>query len=279
DETAWRRGERFAARLVRAGAASAPVDRIEPAKGRSYQLSIDKPGVLDQLVLRGSKRRPPAPGEVEIAVEAAGINFLDVLLALGVMPDDSPGKASGSALGLECAGRIVALGDGVTGFAVGDAVIALGRGALASHLTTSAALAVKRPAAFSPAQAASVPIAYLTAWYALDKVARLRKGERVLIHAATGGVGLAAVQWAQHVGAVVYATAGTPEKRAMLEGMGVRYVSGSRSDQFVADVREWTDGEGVDVVLNSLAGDLIENSFGLLRPYGRFVEIGKRDYY
>jgi acyl transferase domain-containing protein/NADPH:quinone reductase-like Zn-dependent oxidoreductase/acyl carrier protein len=279
DEIAWRHGKRWVARLSRVSAGDGPVDRIEPAKGRSFRLSIDKPGVLDRLALWGSERRAPARGEVEIEVEAAGINFLDVLLALGVMPDDVPGAVAGSALGLECAGRVIAVGDGVTEFAPGDAVIALGRGALASHLTTVASLVVRRPAVFTAAQAASVPIAYLTAWYALDKVARLRRGERVLIHAATGGVGLAAVKWAQHLGAEVYATAGTPEKRALLEEMGVRFVSDSRSDRFVADVLEWTKGEGVDVVLNSLAGDLIEKSFGLLRAYGRFVEIGKRDYY
>jgi NADPH:quinone reductase-like Zn-dependent oxidoreductase/acyl carrier protein len=159
-------------------------------------------------------------------------------------------------------------------------VIALAeRGTMASHVTTPAALVVRRPAAFSAAQGASIPIVYLTAWYALEKVARLRRGERVLIHAATGGVGLAAVQWAQHVGAEIHATAGTPEKRALLEEMGVRFVSDSRPDRFVADVLSRTKGEGVDVVLNSLSGDLIAKSFALLRPYGRFVELGKRDYY
>src|SRR5262249_27290084 len=120
---------------------------------------------------------------------------------------------------------------------------------------------------------------YLTAWYALDRVAHLQRGERVLFHAATGGVGLAAVQWAQHVGAEVYATAGSPEKRAYLASLGVKYVSDSRSDRFVADVQAWTGGEGVDVVLNSLSGELIGKSFSLLRSYGRFLEVGKRDYY
>jgi NADPH:quinone reductase-like Zn-dependent oxidoreductase/acyl carrier protein len=236
--------------------------------------------VLDRLVLRATERRSPGPGEVEIAVEAAGLNFLDVLLALGVMPNDLPGKANGPLLlGGECGGRVVAVGEGVTGLAVGQAVVALAGGAFASHVTTSARLVLPRASGLSAIEAASLPVAYLTAWYALDRIARLGPGERVLIHAATGGVGQAAVQWAQHIGAEVYATAGSPEKRAYLESLGVKYVSDSRSDRFVADVRAWTGGEGVDVVLNSLSGEFLEKSFALLRSYGRFVELGKRDYY
>ncbi|NMO18054.1 SDR family NAD(P)-dependent oxidoreductase [Pyxidicoccus fallax] len=280
DEVALRGRERRVARLVRKTPESGSSERLEPANGRSFRLEIDKPGVLDDLLLRVTERRPPGPGEVEIAVEAAGLNFLDVLLALGVMPDDMPGAADGPlVLGGECAGRIVAVGEGVSGLSVGQPVIALARASFASHVTAPAALVVPRPDSLSASQGAAIPIVYLTAWYALSKVARLQKGERVLIHAATGGVGLAAVQWAQHVGAEVYATAGTPEKRAYLQSLGVKYVSDSRSDRFVSDVLEWTGGEGVDVVLNSLSGELIAKSFALLRSHGRFVELGKRDYY
>ncbi|WP_437873438.1 SDR family NAD(P)-dependent oxidoreductase [Sorangium sp. So ce363] len=280
EEVALHGGERRVARLVRRAPEAGRRERLEPAGQRPFRLEIDKPGVLDDLTLRAAERRAPGPGEVEIAVEAAGLNFLDVLLAMGVMPDDVPGTADGPmVLGGECAGRIVAVGEGVSGFAVGDPVIALARGAFASHVTTPAVLVLPRPVALSAAEAAALPVAYLTAWYALSKVARLQRGERVLIHAATGGVGLAALQWAQYVGAEVYATAGTPEKRAYLASLGVRHVSDSRSDQFVADVLEWTGGEGVDVVLNSLSGELIAKSFALLRSHGRFVELGKRDYY
>nr|WRX36518.1 hypothetical protein [Cystobacterineae bacterium] len=280
DEVALRGRERRVARLVRRVPETGQRERLEPAGGRPFRLEMDKPGVLDDLVLRSMARRAPGPGEVELAVEAAGLNFLDVLLALGVMPDDVAGAADGPmVLGGECAGRIVAIGEGVTGLSVGQPVIALARASFASHVIAPASLVVPRPDSLSASQAASIPIVYLTAWYALSKVARLQRGERVLIHAATGGVGLAAVQWAQHVGAEVYATAGTPEKRAYLESLGVKYVSDSRSDRFVADVREWTGGEGVDVVLNSLSGELIAKSFSLLRSHGRFVELGKRDYY
>jgi NADPH:quinone reductase-like Zn-dependent oxidoreductase/aryl carrier-like protein len=279
-EVAWRGGERRVARLVRRAPEARGRERVEPAGDRAFRLEIDQPGVLDDLVLRAVERRAPGPGEVEIAVEAAGLNFLDVLLALGVMPDDARGEPGGAmVLGGECAGRIVAVGEGVSGLAVDQPVIALARGAFASHVTTPTTLVVPWPPGLSATDAASLPITYLSAWYALSKVARLQRGERVLIHAGTGGVGLAAVQWAQHVGAEVYATAGTPEKRAYLASLGVRYVSDSRSDRFVADVLAWTGDQGVDVVLNSLSGELIAKSFALLRSHGRFVELGKRDYY
>src|SRR5262249_1295322 len=149
--------------------------------------------------LRATERRAPGPGEVQIAVEAAGLNFLDVLLALGVMPNDLPGTSNTPLVpGGECAGRIVAVGEGVTDLAVGEPVIARTASAFASHVTTKATLVLPRPRGLSAIEAAAIPVASLTAWYALDEVARLKPGERVLIHAATGGVGLAAVQWAQH---------------------------------------------------------------------------------
>jgi len=116
------------------------------------------------------------------------------------------------------------------------------------------------------------------AYYSLHQVANLKRGERVLIHSAAGGVGQAAIQWAQHVGAEIFATAGTEDKRQWLRDQGIAHVSDSRSDRFAQDILEWTNGEGVDVVLNSLAGPLLARSFDLLRADGRFVEIGKRDY-
>jgi acyl transferase domain-containing protein/acyl carrier protein len=280
DEIALRGTERRVARLAPWQPAAEAREKTEPAAGRPFRLEIDEIGVLDHLVLRTQERRAPGPGEVEIAVEAAGLNFLDVLLAMGVMPHDVPGESDAPLqLGGECAGRIVAVGEGVAGLAVGTPVIALARGAFASHVTVPATLVAPRPEKLSAAEAAAMPVAYVTAYYALSRVARLERGERVLVHAATGGVGLAAVQWARHVGAEVYATAGSPEKRAYLESLGVRYVSDSRSDRFVDDVHAWTGGQGVDVVLNSLSGELIQKSFGLLRSHGRFVELGKTDYY
>ncbi len=281
DEVAWRGAVRSAARLARKPVEDAPARerRFEPATGRPFELAFGSRGSLEDLELRPGRRHAPGPGEVEIEVEAAGLNFRDVLVAMGLLGEEAGVVLGKGSLGLECAGKIAALGAGVTGLQVGQPVMALARaGAMASHVTTPAALVLPRPARFSAAQAATALIAPLTAWYALNHVGRLAKGERVLVHAAGGGVGLAAVQWALHVGAEVYATASSAEKRARLARMGVKHVSDSRSSRFVTDVREWTGGEGVDVVLNSLGGDFIDQSFGLLRPHGRFIELGKRDY-
>ena len=281
EEVALRGGARRVARLIHRLPEAA--SRREPAGDRPYRLELAEPGVLDRLALKVLERRAPGPREVEIAVEATGLNFVAVLLALGMMPANATGVGGGEGVmapGGDVAGRVAAIGAGVTGLALGQRVVCFApRGGFASHVTMPAELVLPMPDKLTMAEAASLPVAYLTAWYGLDRVARLRKGERVLIHSAAGGVGLAAVQWAQHVGAEIYATAGTPEKRAFLASLGVPYISDSHSDQYVADIRAWTGGEGVDVVLNSLAGDAIAQSFELLRPYGRFIELGKRDYF
>src|SRR5262249_27875861 len=143
--------------------------------------------------------------------------------------------------------------------------------------TTAAVAMVPMPAGFTFEEAATVPIAYLTAHYALHHLARLRAGERVLIQAAAGGVGLAAVRLAQRAGAQIFATPGGPEKRAFLLSQGVRQVMDSRSLAFAEEVLARTAGEGVDVVLNSLAGEFITRGLSTLRPGGRFLEIGKVD--
>ncbi|KYF94033.1 hypothetical protein BE20_07670 [Sorangium cellulosum] len=276
EEVALRGGDRLVARLVHRLPEAQRREKIEPAGDRPFRLEIDEPGVLDQLVLRATGRRAPGPGEVEIAVEAAGLDSIDIQLALGVAPNDLPGEEiEPPVLGSECAGRIVAVGEGVNGLVV--PVIALAAGVLATHVTTSATLVLPRPLGLSATEAAAMPLAYLTAWYALDKVAHLQAGERVLIHAEAGGVGLCAVRWAQCVGAEVYATADTPENRAYLESLGVRYVGDSRSGRFVTDVHAWTDGEGVDVVLDSPSGEHIDKSLMVLRACGRLVKLGRRD--
>jgi acyl transferase domain-containing protein/acyl carrier protein len=284
DQIALREEGRYVARLAHASLAeeAAPIGEVrqEPAAGRPFQVEIPVPGVLERLSLQEMKRRPPGPGEVEIEVEAAGLNFLDVLVALGALPGgDAAANAQGPRLGGECAGRIVALGEGVVDLAVGQAVIAVAPSALSSFVTASRALVTRTPTNLGWEEAATLPLVFLTAYHALDRVARLKKGERVLIHAGAGGVGMAAIQWAQHVGAEIFATAGSDEKRSLLRSLGVAHVMDSRSLSFVEETLRATNGEGVDVVLNSLSGEFIEASFQLLRDHGRFVEIGKRDYY
>jgi NADPH:quinone reductase-like Zn-dependent oxidoreductase/acyl carrier protein len=151
--------------------------------------------------------------------------------------------------------------------------------AFGSHVLTRAELVVPKPPQWSFEEAATLPIAFLTAAYALEHLGHLSAGERVLIHSATGGVGLAAVQLARRAGAEIFATAGTPEKRAYLKELGIEHVMDSRSLAFADEVMERTGGRGVDVVLNSLAGEALVRSLDTLADYGRFLEIGKRDVY
>lgn len=253
---------------------------MEPARNRPYRLEIRKPGVLERLALYEVELPQPGPEEVLIEVEAAGLNFLDVLAAIGALPPEATGADQyGPTLGGECAGTVIAVGAGVTDVAIGKAVMALGTRAMGTHAIAHRALVAEKPASTNWHEAATLPIVFLTAYYALEYVGRLRKGERVLIHAGAGGVGLAAIQWAQHVGAEVFATAGSEEKRGYLRNLGVAHVFDSRSLSFVEDIKRCTGGDGVDVVLNSLAGEFIPASLSLLRDYGRFLEIGKRDYY
>ncbi|WP_025353457.1 type I polyketide synthase [Nocardia nova] len=214
---------------------------------------------------------PLASGQVRIAVRAAGLNFRDVLIALGMYPDaDAP-------VGGEGAGVIVEVASDVTDLAPGDRVSGLFAG-IAATVVADRRTVVPIPADWSFAQAASVPIVFATAYHALVDLAGLRSGESVLIHAATGGVGMAAVQLARHLGAEIYVTA-APAKWNVLHAMGfdAAHIASSRSPEFERDFRAATGGRGVSVVLNSLTGEYIDASLRLLAPGGRFVEMGLTD--
>ncbi len=248
-----------------------------PAKpGAFYRLAVRQPGTLDGLALESSRRRPPGAGEVEIEVVAAGVNFSDVMKALGMYPGLPDGPVP---LGAECSGRITSVGEGVSDLRTGDEVVAVAGFAFASHVVTKVELVAIKPARLSFEQAATLPIAFLTACYALDHLAHLAPGERVLIHSASGGVGLAAIQLARCAGAEVFATAGTPEKREYLRALGIQCVADSRSLDFAEVVMARTLERGVDVILNSLPGAAIPRGISILADYGRFLEIGKRDIY
>jgi NADPH:quinone reductase-like Zn-dependent oxidoreductase/acyl carrier protein len=210
-------------------------------------------------------------------VEAAGLNFLDVMTALGQVPQLD--TATDHRFGAECAGVVTRVGPDVTDLRVGDPVIAVtaAQGALASHLTLDAATVVARPENLTAEQAAGLPIVFLTASLALRDLARLEPGERVLVHSAAGGTGLAAVQIARMIGAEVFATAGSEEKRAFLRALGVRHVFDSRSTAFADQVLARTGGVGVDVVIGASGAGMAARNLACLAPYGRFVEIGKRD--
>lgn len=244
------------------------------------RLEIARPGVLGALAWQPFDPPNPGPGQVAVAVKASGLNFRDVMWALGALPDEALMDGfSGPTLGLECAGEVIALGEGVTGLSIGDRVAALAPSALATQVVTAATAVLPIPAEMDFAAAATLPVTAMTTIYAMGVLARLGRGERVLIHGALGGVGLAAIQYARHLGAEIYATAGSPARRSLLRAMGVTHVFDSRTPNFGDEILRATGGEGVDVVLNSLSGTLMQQSLRLLRPFGRFIEIGKRDLF
>lgn len=271
DEVALRRGERFVHRYLPAAGGSDP---DASRTGGPFRLAIRRPGTIDGLVPQTLRRQPPGPGQVEIEVFAAGLNFSDVMKTLGLYPGLPEGPVP---LGAECSGRVTAVGEGVTSPRVGDDVIAVAGFAFASHVLTRAELVAPKPPELSFEEAATIPIAFLTAVYALEELARLGEGESVLVHSGSGGVGLAAIQVARRARARVLATAGTPEKRDYLRALGIEPVMDSRSLAFADEVRTVTGGQGVDVILNSLPGPAIAAGLASLADYGRFLEIGKRD--
>ncbi|HEY1807679.1 MAG TPA: SDR family NAD(P)-dependent oxidoreductase, partial [Acidobacteriaceae bacterium] len=227
-------------------------------------------GLIDLLQERPAGRREPRAGEIEIRVEAHGINFRDVLTALAMLPGAAP------VLGGECAGTVVRAG-AESGYRVGERVFAFAPGSLQAFVTVAATHVARVPNGLTMEQAAALPVVYLTALYGLDRLASLRRGETILIHAGAGGLGMAAVHLAKARGAEVYATAGSDEKRAYLRGLGVRAVFSSRTGEFAEGVLQATGGRGVDVILNSLTGDLAEKNLAVLASGGRLLEVGKRD--
>jgi acyl transferase domain-containing protein/NADPH:quinone reductase-like Zn-dependent oxidoreductase/NADP-dependent 3-hydroxy acid dehydrogenase YdfG/acyl carrier protein len=274
EEVALRGDARYVPRLVRTSFREMRGSSRDTASGEKFTVDVSSVGMLENVILRSRKRQPIDRAEVEIEVCAAGLNFRDVLKALGMIRGDGP---DAHFLGEECAGRICRVGPGVTAFRPGDEVVAFGLGCEGAYVTTLESLVFHKPSHLSFEQAATFPLAFLTAAYALRDIGRVRPGERVLIHAAAGGVGLAAVQIAQLAGAHVFATAGSREKREYLRSLGVKHIMDSRSLAFADEVMDATGGEGMDIVLNSLSGPAIPAGLSCLREYGRFIEIGKRD--
>ncbi|MEV5239666.1 beta-ketoacyl synthase N-terminal-like domain-containing protein [Streptomyces cinnamoneus] len=246
----------------------------------AYALEVRDPGLAYRLAW--TETGPPAepgPGQVVVAVRAAALNYLDVMQAMGLVPpaDEARRLARQPGPGMECAGTVEAVGEGVTSVAPGDRVYGVAPGTFASHAVTAEHALAPMPERMTFTEAATLPVVFLTVHYALGHLARLAAGETVLVHGGAGGVGLAALQFARRRGARVIATAGSGVKRDLLRVLGVEHVLDSRSLRFAEDVRELTGGRGVDVVLNSLAGEAIQRGLETLRPGGRFVELGKRD--
>ncbi|MFC4561196.1 SDR family NAD(P)-dependent oxidoreductase [Nocardiopsis mangrovi] len=272
DEIVLTRAGRFVPREVRHAPTVAATDVA------AYTLRTRSPGLNYRLSWAECDRPVPGPGMVAIAVRAAALNYRDTMQVTGMLPAEAiEGSLSENGPGLECAGVIDAVGPGVTDLRVGDRVFALAPAALASHTVTSAHAVGLIPDTMGFASAATLPVVFTTVQYALGHLARLGAGETVLVHGGAGGVGLAALQYARSCGARVIATAGSEVKRDLLRTLGVHDVLDSRSLDFAPQVMAATGGRGVDVVLNSLSGEAIGRGLELLRPGGRFVELGKRD--
>jgi mycoketide-CoA synthase len=269
-QLAVRNGGVFLPRLARVASESG---LSLPAGAEQWRLVTVERGTLEGLELApcGEVVKPLEEGQIRVGVRAAGLNFRDALIALGVYPGEA-------VLGSEGAGVVLDVGPGVEGMAVGDRVMGLLVGAFGPVAVGDRRLLARIPEGWSFTRAASVPSAFLTAYYGLVDLADLRMNERVLVHAGAGGVGMAAVQLARHLGAEVFATA-SPGKWGALRELGLddAHIASSRTLDFKDEFLEVTAGRGVDVVLNALAGDYVDASLGLLAEGGRFVEMGKTD--
>ncbi|SEQ54863.1 polyketide synthase 5 [Mycobacterium sp. 88mf] len=278
DETAWRNGRWYTARLclapLRPEERQTTVAHLERDRMR---LQIRTPGDLESMELVACEHVPPGSGQIEVAVSASSINFADVLVAFGRYPAFDGHLPQ---LGIDFAGVVTAVGPDVTDHKVGDRVGGLcADGCWGTFVTCDARLAATLPAGLTDAEAAALTIATATAYYGLNDMARIKSGDKVLIHSATGGVGQAAMAIARAAGAEIFATAGSEQRRQLLRDMGVEHVYDSRTLEFADHIRQDTDGYGVDIVLNSVTGAAQRAGLELLAFGGRFVEIGKRDIY
>lgn len=268
---------RFVLRLERLQLASTESGGEGAARVR---LDFHVPGQLRNLVWLPQPDRHLGDDEVEVRVMATGLNFRDVMYVMGLLPDEAvEGGFAGATLGLEFSGVVTRVGSRTGEFSKGDCVVGFGAACFASHVVTHTNALAHKPEDWSFEAAATVPTAFFTVYYALKHLANLQAGERILIHGAAGGVGIAAVQLAVHLGAEVYATAGSEEKRDFVGLLGADHVFDSRTLSYADQILALTNGEGVDVVLNSLAGEAIRRNLRVLKPFGRFLELGKRDFF
>ncbi len=267
-EAALRDGVVYGRRLGRL-----PTGLVPPGNGEPWRLEPSGTGSLDGLTIaqHADAAAPLAAGQARVAVRAAGLNFRDVMIALGMYP-------GAAVLGSEIAGVITETGPEVAGLAAGDRVLGLAAGGFGPVAVTDARTLAKIPAGWSFGQAAAVPVAFATAWYGLADLAGARPGQRLLVHAAAGGVGMAAVAIARHLGLEVFATA-SPGKRGVLRQMGFddAHIASSRDGGFEGAFLAATGGAGVDIVLNALAGEAADASLRLLPRGGVFLEMGKTD--
>lgn len=249
-----------------------------------YEAFFAEPSVLNSVAFR--QFMPPILGEdqIEIEVKAAALNFKDVLNGRGVLSAESvAGGLCGDQLGLESSGVVTGVGKSVKNYKIGDAVLAMAPRSIAGMTVAPQQAVFHKPQNLSFKEAATIPIVYLTAYYGLHELAKINERDRLLIHAGSGGLGIAAINLARHLGITeIFVTAGSEEKRRFLEkemGIETSHIYDSRTLDFYQQIMAATNNEGIDVVLNSLSGKAITQSLKCLRPFGRFIEVGKKDIY
>lgn len=254
-----------------------PVPKPQPfaQKDRPLELRVGQVGQLDSIYFQDHLSLENALGddEVEISIKSIGMNFKDIMIALGQIPFHHK-------IGIECSGVVTAVGSNVTDLSQGSRVCAVTQGAYANITRAPQHTVAKIPDSLGFTEAASIPVAFCTALYALADIGRLREGESILIHAAAGGVGQAAIILAQKMKAEVFATVGSVDKKKLIMqtyNIPEDHIFSSRDTSFQQELMTMTSQKGVDVVLNSTAGDILRQSWRCLAPLGRFIEIGKRD--
>lgn len=278
DEIVLRHNGRYALRMRQLTLTAGTRQQAQTA---DIVLDFSAPGSLHNLYWRSLPESGElAAGQIQIRPHVVGLNFRDVMYSMGMLSDEAVENGfAGATLGLELSGVVERVGAGVTEFKPGDEVISFAPASFSTRVITTTTATALKPPSWSHAEGATVPAVFFTVYYALQHLARLQPGEKILIHGAAGGVGLAAIQYAQSIGAEIFATAGSDEKRTLLRMMGVEHVMDSRSLAFADEIMALTHGKGIDVVLNSLAGEAVWRNLAILRPFGRFLELGKRDFY
>tara|TARA_R100000027_G_scaffold7932_4_gene6004 strand:- start:27724 stop:33774 length:6051 start_codon:yes stop_codon:yes gene_type:complete len=277
-EIAFHKNVRSEKTLRRSDLPEAPVRMAEQSVDEPIAMTLSGAQRIESISYRNCNRREPGEKEVEIRIHSSALNYKDYLKVVGrlstIATKDTYFEDS---IGMECIGEVVRAGNGFEPvMQVGQTVIGFAQNAFSSYATTQASLLVPAPREAGP-WAAGITVVYLTAVHGLERLANLSKGERVLIHQATGGLGMAAIQVARRIGAQIFVTAGSEEKRSTLRSMGIEHVYASRDLSFSEGIRKATNGEGVDVVLSALAGPAQHESLSLLRSGGRFIEVGKKD--
>lgn len=275
NEIAIRDGQFYATRLSHKLIAQQHKSKVI-SKNIPFRYEMEQVGLIDNLVANAYDFSAPSANEALIEIKSVGVNFMSLLSVLGICPS---GKNGFCTLGIECVGIVQAIGENVHHILVGDVVYGMAYDTLASHTKVNANALCKVPQGYSYDELATIPAVFLTVYYSLIELARIKKGDKVLIHAATGGVGLAAIQLCKLYECEIYATAGSEEKRTYLKSIGVVNVYNSRTVDFFDEILKDTDGKGVDVVLNSLVGEAMYKSLQLLNNFGRFIEIGKKDIF